>query len=197
MPNASEDDGVIRTFATGANRNSDKDKFDFEGFLSPLVIERFGQYMHKHRHLEDGSLRDSDNWMKGIPQDVLMKSGWRHFLDWWLLHRGHNAREGDIEEALCGLLFNAMAYLHNRLSVMSQMARVLQHEDFLVKALGDALREEVASAQDETPFEQCPAFYSRQRKRPFRYERLFCRLSKGHPGEHSSMESDSCREVSW
>ena len=40
-----------RQFSTGANRNSEEGKLDFEGFISPLVIQRFGEYMHKHRHL--------------------------------------------------------------------------------------------------------------------------------------------------
>jgi hypothetical protein len=102
----------IRQFDTGATRDVDTTKPDYEGFLSPLVIQRFGQYMHKHRQQQDGSLRDSDNWQRGIPRDAYMKSGWRHFFDWWALHRGHPANETDIEEALCALLFNAQGYLH-------------------------------------------------------------------------------------
>jgi len=50
----------MREFKTGANRNSEEGKLDYEGFLHPLVIEEFAKYMHKHRHLEDGTLRDSD-----------------------------------------------------------------------------------------------------------------------------------------
>src|SRR5580698_7792736 len=63
----------FRTFETGATRNLDASKYDYEGFLSPLVMERFGQYMHKHRVQADGSLRDSDNWQKGIPLQAYMK----------------------------------------------------------------------------------------------------------------------------
>jgi len=100
----------MRQFKTGANRNSDDGKLDYEGFFSPLVLDRLAQYMHKHRYLEDGTLRDSDNWQKGIPQDAYMKSGWRHFMDWWKEHRGLPSREG-LEDALCGLIFNAMGYL--------------------------------------------------------------------------------------
>lgn len=53
---------------------------------------------------------------------VLMKSLWRHFFDVWKIHRGGKAhdpltgREVMIEEALCALLFNAMGYLHERLT---------------------------------------------------------------------------------
>lgn len=39
-----------------------------------------------------------------------MKSGWRHFMDWWMEHRGFPSREG-IEDAICALIFNASGYL--------------------------------------------------------------------------------------
>lgn len=100
----------IRKFETGATRNTDDGKLDFEGFLSPIVLERYAQYMHKHRVQADGSLRDSDNWQKGIPKTAYMKSGFRHFFDWWKEHRGLKTKEG-IEEALCALIFNASGYL--------------------------------------------------------------------------------------
>lgn len=105
--------GLVRTFETGANRDTDTEKIDYEGFMSPLVIQCFGEYMHKNRHLKDGSYRDSDNWQKFFGdkhKDVCMKSLMRHVMDLWLLHRGHEAREG-IREAICGILFNAQAYL--------------------------------------------------------------------------------------
>lgn len=105
---------IVRTFATGANRDVDTGKPDYEGFLSPLVIEAFGTYMNFNRRLRDGSLRDSDNWQRGMPQDVYMKSGWRHFFDWWREHRGIATKEG-LVWALCGLLFNLQGYLHEKL----------------------------------------------------------------------------------
>lgn len=101
----------IRTFETGATRNIDAGKYDYEAFLSPLVLERYAEYMHKHRMQANGVMRDGDNWMKGIPRDAYMKSGWRHFFDWWTEHRGFVSKEG-LEEALCALLFNAMGYLY-------------------------------------------------------------------------------------
>lgn len=52
---------MIREFDTGATRTTEEGKYDYEGFLSPLVIERYGHYMHAHRIMPDGSLRDSDN----------------------------------------------------------------------------------------------------------------------------------------
>jgi len=39
----------MRTFASGATRDADDHKLDFEGFLSPFVLERYAQYMHKHQ----------------------------------------------------------------------------------------------------------------------------------------------------
>ena len=100
----------IRTFSTGATRDIDQNKNDYEGFYSPLVIERFGQYMTKHRVQKDGSLRASDNWQKGIPLDAYMKSGWRHFHDWWKQHRGYPGQD-TLEDSLCALIFNAQGYL--------------------------------------------------------------------------------------
>lgn len=100
----------IRKFKTGATRDTDENKFDYEGFYNPIVIQRFASYMNKHRKQSDGQLRDSDNWQKGIPKNAYIKSGLRHFMDWWLIHRGYEGRE-DLEEALCALIFNAQGYL--------------------------------------------------------------------------------------
>lgn len=99
----------MRSFSTGATRDLDNNKIDYEGFLDPLVLELFGKYMLKHQVQADGNLRTSDNWMKGIPKDVYMKSAWRHFHDWWMEHRNYKSREG-LEDALMGLLFNIMGY---------------------------------------------------------------------------------------
>jgi len=99
----------IRTFATGATRDTEDGKPDFEGFLSPLVIEAYGDYMQRHRVQADGNLRDSDNWQLGQPKNVYIKSAWRHLIDLWKEHRGHASRDG-IDEALGGLLFNIMGY---------------------------------------------------------------------------------------
>ena len=106
--------GTSRTFDTGATRDTDHGKYDYEGFLSPLVLERFAEYMNKHRIQSDGNLRDSDNWTKGIPKTAYMKSGYRHFFDWWKEHRKLNTKDG-LEEALCALMFNVMGYLYEHL----------------------------------------------------------------------------------
>ncbi len=106
-----DDKEIFRTFDTGATRDTDNGKPDYEGFLSPTVLEAFGRYMHKNRLQKDGSMRDGDNWQKGIPQTAYMKSAWRHFMAWWMLHRGLKANES-LEDALCALLFNVQGYLH-------------------------------------------------------------------------------------
>lgn len=110
----------MRIHKTGATRDEDSTKPDYEGFLSPLVIERYGQYMTKHRFQADGQIRDSDNWQKGMPKAWYMKSGWRHFMDWWMEHRNLPSREG-LEDALCALLFNVMGYLHEHIKERTSM----------------------------------------------------------------------------
>lgn len=101
----------MREFETGATRDSDENKWDFEGFLSPHVLEAYAAYMHKNRLQADGKLRDSDNWQKGIPIDAYMKSMWRHFFAVWKGHRTGTLQD----EELCALLFNVMGMLHERI----------------------------------------------------------------------------------
>ncbi len=103
----------VRQFSSGATRDSDSGKLDFEGFLSPIVLVRYAEYMHKCRRLENGELRSSDNWTKGIPKKQYAKSLIRHMMDIWLISRGFSdsAVVKDIEEALCAVLFNAMGLL--------------------------------------------------------------------------------------
>ena|SRR5579859_754745 len=100
----------MRKFETGATRDSEDGKLDYEGFLSPAVEERFAEYMHTHRKQSDGSLRSADNWQKGIPEDVYMKSLFRHFMDVWKAHRGLPAP--DLEESLCAMKFNVNGMLY-------------------------------------------------------------------------------------
>jgi hypothetical protein len=73
--------------------------------------------MHAHRQQGD-TLRPADNWQKGFPRDALMKSAYRHFLDWHTIHDGYTAVDFDGEEvelleALSGVLFNTFAYMHS------------------------------------------------------------------------------------
>lgn len=115
-----EEPQKIRKFETGATRDSEEGKYDYEGFLSPLVLEEYGKYMHKHRKQTDGNLRDSDNWQKGIPRTAYIKSLWRHLFQLWKLHRGLETRDEKgalvtIPEACSAILFNVQGYLFETL----------------------------------------------------------------------------------
>lgn len=102
---------MIREFDTGATRDLEAGKVDYEGHLSPQVLKAYGEYMNRCREMKDGSLRDSDNWQKGMPLPVYMKSLWRHFLDLWLQHRSKVPdKERQISDC-CGVMFNVQGYL--------------------------------------------------------------------------------------
>ena len=101
---------AIRKFDSGATRDMDTNKLDYEGFFSPVVMQRYAEYMHRNRRMLDGSLRASDNWQKGIPIEQYMKSLARHFMEVWLWKRGMPIKD-TISNALCGVMFNAMGML--------------------------------------------------------------------------------------
>lgn len=103
---------TMRTFWSGATRSTDAGKPDYEGYLSPLVIRRYGEYMTANRVQADGKVRTSDNWTKGIPTSEYLKSLLRHVVDVWLIHRQYpDKATGTLQDALCGVMFNAMGYL--------------------------------------------------------------------------------------
>ena len=104
---------TIRTFSTGATRDTDTNKLDFDGFLCPLVLERYAEYMNANRKMADGSLRGSDNWKAGVPQDVYRKSGWRHFFAFWKHCLSGNKAIAIVDA--CGILFNVMGWMHEEL----------------------------------------------------------------------------------
>lgn len=116
----------MRKFDTGATRSPETGKLDYEGFLSPWVLERYAEYMHEHRLQADGSLRASDNWQKGIPLSAYMKSEVRHTIEAWKVHREAVVPFGDeiiptadgpitLEDCLCAKIFNTCGYLHELL----------------------------------------------------------------------------------
>lgn len=114
---------VVRQFASGATRDVDTNKLDYEGFLSSRVLRRFAEYMHKNRFHCDGSMRASDNWQKGIPAEAYMKSMWRHFMGVWEKHRSHTTLlDADaFEDELCAMLFNVQGMLHEHLKAREQI----------------------------------------------------------------------------
>lgn len=106
----------IRKFSTGATRDTDTGKYDYEAFFSPLVLERRAAFMHKNRVQKDGTLRDGDNWQRGIPLETYAKSEFRHHMEFWKLHRGlpavdEKGQSVDIETAICAAMFNLEGYL--------------------------------------------------------------------------------------
>ena len=109
---AMENTKTIREFDSGASRNSDEGKLDYEAFVCPLTMKRYAEFMHKHRKLEDGTLRQGDNWQKGIPLDELMKSATRHMQDMKLHHRGYGKHATEnLQDSICGVIFNLFGYL--------------------------------------------------------------------------------------
>ena len=107
---------MIREFETGATRSPLGDKPQYEGYLHPLVIKRFGEYMKLHQTDSAGGQREPDNWQKGITKDSYMDSLLRHQVDVWLHHRGCGEEAAEqLEEALCAMMFNVMGYLFEEL----------------------------------------------------------------------------------
>lgn len=117
---------AVRQFSTGATRNLDHNKLDYEGFNCPMAQRAFAEYMHGHRKQADGTIRDSANWQAGIPIDVYAKSLVRHVHDFHCLHRGWTIpRPEDGQpmtpddehklELLCAIWFNVQGYIHELL----------------------------------------------------------------------------------
>ena len=117
------DDGPpIRTYESGATRDTAQGKLDYIKALSPIVLRRYVQYLNKHRSQPDGSYRDFDNWKKGMPQETYRSSQGRHFFDDWLLSEGYSTEDNhgpvtDIEDVLCAELFNIQGRLHEILKI--------------------------------------------------------------------------------
>lgn len=106
---------LVRSFSTGATRSADTGRYDPEAFLSPIVVERFCEYMNKHRMQPDGTLRAGDNWQKGIPTETYLKGAWRHLLHLWTRRRGYVVQDplaaASAEEDLCAIMFNVHGLL--------------------------------------------------------------------------------------
>jgi hypothetical protein len=113
----------MRTFETGATRNDDANKLDYEGFEHPEVKRCFAEYMHEHRVQADGTLRASDNWQKGIDKSTYMKSLCRHVEDLHALHRGckrlapEDGHVLTVQELCCAIRFNVNGYLFEDLGL--------------------------------------------------------------------------------
>jgi hypothetical protein len=108
----------MQQFGSGATRNDDGNKNDYRGFVSPIALVAYGDYMREHRTQADGSVRDSDNWKMGIPRQKYLSSIKRHENDVHLIMEGHVAinpdtgEEVSLKEALSALFFNVQGLLH-------------------------------------------------------------------------------------
>lgn len=115
----------VRKFATGATRDLDKDKLEPARFLSWRVMNMYFKYMHRNRQMKDGSLRDPDNWKKGIPMDVYEASLGRHYLDFQLMREairydGIVPHKDYMLDTLAAMMFNVMGYAHEYLKELSR-----------------------------------------------------------------------------
>lgn len=108
----------MRHFASGATRDNDSRKLDFDAIFDPRVLEAFAHYMNICRETPEG-LREADNWKHGFPMDVLMKSMWRHFFALWKSHHEFNGDHPLV--AACALLFNVQAYMKQLIEADSSL----------------------------------------------------------------------------
>ena len=109
------DDGTMRTFESGATRDTNDGKLNFAGFLSLPALTQYAKYMSMNRLQSDGGIRDADNWKAGFPIESYVESAFRHYLDWLKYHQSDNRTPEMNNEgiaAVCGLIFNAMGFLH-------------------------------------------------------------------------------------
>ncbi len=103
----------MRTAPTGATRDTLDGKLEYFKFFSPAAFKMYADYMHGKRIQPDGELRDADNWQKGMPRRWYYESLERHAMD--IVFYGKDMpdlAEEDMETALCALIFNAQALLH-------------------------------------------------------------------------------------
>lgn len=111
----------IRKFETGATRDTIQGKLDYVRALSPIVLQRYVQYLDAHRLQPDGNMRDFDNWKKGIPIDAYFSGLGRHFMAVWLLAQGFPAEDNHgpvtLEDSLSAIIFNASGWLHELLKI--------------------------------------------------------------------------------
>lgn len=141
------DNGLMQKFATGATRSSDVGKNHYDGFLSMPAIEEFGDYMTRHRVQPDGSLRDPDNWQKGMPLASYVGSLLRHTLELVGLTRGYVSKRmrrelpqhvEDLDflkrETACAIWFNVQGFLH--VTLQPPPAQAVQTSGFVQQAKG-------------------------------------------------------------
>jgi hypothetical protein len=103
----------MRTFETGATRNSVEGKLSYMRALSPEVLRYYVGYLARHRKQADGGTREFDNWKHGIPQDAYCDGLLRHTHDAWLTFFDYTPSDMsyDLKDLLCAIIFNAQGWL--------------------------------------------------------------------------------------
>ncbi len=105
-------DNGMRKFDTGATRNIDTNKNDYKGFVSWRAMRKFGDYMTKNRVQADGSIRDSDNWKKGIPLESYESSLARHVQEFFEALENKDRERMDLVAP--AIMFNIQGWMHER-----------------------------------------------------------------------------------
>jgi hypothetical protein len=124
----------IRLYETGATRGSNQGKLNYTGFLSPIVLRRYAEFMQSNQMQADGQLRDADNWKKGIPRQDYLESLHRHFMSVWLLMDRQKAfdetgKPVELENEICAMMFNSMGLLHEMLKDRFAEERAEERKD--------------------------------------------------------------------
>lgn len=108
IPNES----LIRAFETGATRDTVAGKLSYMKALSPEVLEAYVIYLDKHRKQSDGSMREFDNWKRGIDKWTYLDSLLRHDKAVWNLMLGYEVSDNHgpvtLLDSLMAVIFNAM-----------------------------------------------------------------------------------------
>ena len=110
----------MRQFGTGATRDDNTHKLDYVRGLSAQVQQRYLEYLGSHRLQKDGSLRDWDNWKRGIDVEVYRESLSRHTADAVRASMGLPVPEdASLEDLLCAIRFNVDGWLFELLAAKS------------------------------------------------------------------------------
>jgi len=121
----------IRQFESGATRDTDVGKLNYIRALSPIVLQYYVEYLGGHRTQPDGSMRDWDNWKRGMDKQIYLEGQDRHHRAVWLLSQGFPASDNHgqvtMKDSLCGVIFNAMGMLHEILKEESSQNKTLEH----------------------------------------------------------------------
>ena len=102
----------VRSWPTGATRDTNDTKLAYNRFLSPEVLTEYCEYLNRHRDTPAGR-REPDNWKgkdrHGLPISVCFESLARHFWEAWT---ADEAKQPIPMDSLCAILFNCQAIMY-------------------------------------------------------------------------------------